>query len=780
MLSSADEERAQASIALTTTAEQRNNEDVDDGQEDDLDARGIVSGDVPGHHPHSSVDENNLWDQLNFHFARQWRRIPSSWTLERDPGIALRHVLTLFGFLSLCIFVFSVPSILFIVSPRAPAPPGTGPDLDEAASTISGKSGAVAADMPRCSEAGVQVLQEFEGNAIDAMVTTMLCQGVLAPFASGLGGGALILVHHKRMPDSIGVSRFYDAREVAPAAVKMQSFQKNITTARFGGLAVAVPGELRGLFKAHSDFGRLPWNKVVEPVIEIAQTAKVGKFLAIKLKQMNETIFSSPSLQKLFTKQVLTKKAQSQQDAAASAELAGVRQVRSNQSYVLRSKSSGGSPSSAGDGGGVADANDKDEHGVSSPKQNLSGDNATYSTELLEEGDDMINEALIATLKTVSKKGANALYINMSDHLAGEVRAAGGVMTAKDIREYTVKVRDVLHSSYQGFSILGASVPSSGGVSVAMALNMVTELQFRKKGRNTSSYHMLIECLKYVFGAAMGLGDPDFVTTAQSQMHRMTSRREAMRRAYRINEKRTFPPQRYASGISTSALEDGTSHVSILDKNGSAVSVTSTINLPFGAGLVSSSSGILFNDQMDAFTTSMTRLNAFDMYPTNENAVSGGKRPVTSMCPTIVMRGKKVYLVVGGSGGPKAISGVLQTLLNVLDFGDPIADAINAPRIHHQLIPNKISLEAANTSTCEETRMLRRSSEGKSKSLRTSGWSYWPSVCQGLKEIGHKLEGPAVHGAVQAVLAPDALSGESDGKMFASSDARRIGKAAAY
>lgn len=218
--------------------------------------------------------------------------------------------------------------------------------------------------------------------------------------------------------------------------------------------------------------------------------------------------------------------------------------------------------------------------------------------------------------------------------------------------------------------------------------------------------------------------------------------------------------------------------MSIVDRNGSAVSVTSSLNLPFGAGLMSASSGVILNDQMDAFTTSLTRVNAYGMYPTRQNAVKGGKRPMTSMCPTIVMRNNRVYLVLGGSGGPKAITGVLQTLINVLDFGDPLADAISAPRIHHQLVPNILSLESVNVTTCESTDALRKPSE--SNQGLTSSYPYWESVCQGLKEVGHQLEGPAMHGAVQAVLVPGALGVETDGKIFAASDHRRIGKAAAY
>lgn len=774
----------EADDVIPLTRVRSRNEPGED-EEEDLDVHGLVSGEQAGDSSRTyraaGHTDDDVWQQLNHHFARLWHRVPASWSVERDPAIAMRHVLTLLGFLSLCIFVFSVPSLLYVISPRAPTPPGTSPPLDEAASTVSGQNGAVAADVPQCSELGVRVLRDLGGNAIDAMVSTVLCQGVLAPFASGLGGGALILIHAKNHPDDIGITRFYDARETAPAAANMAAFSQNATTSRFGGLAVAVPGELRGLYRAHLDFGRLPWRDVVHPVVEIAKDAKIGKFLAVKLQQMNDTILSSPTLSRVFTKKVLTDKGKSQQDAAASAELPGVRRFSVNASasvsaleqsypYYVR-----GVADALSDGSVVADANDKDEHGVT-PRNHTA--NETHVTVLLKEGDEIKNEALVQTLRAIGNHGPDAFYHNMSETLSKEIRDAGGIITAKDIQGYAVKTREVLQSTYQGFTIFGASVPSVGGVSIAMALNMITELEFRRKGRNSVSFQLLAECMKWVFGAAMGLADPDFVQGARWRMRRMLSRREALRRAYSIDWKRTYGPQRYAPRVSTSALDGGTSHISIVDRNGSAVSVTSSINLPFGAGLMSSSSGVVLNDQMDAFTTKPTRLNAYGMYPTTENEVAGGKRPVTSMCPTIVIRGKLVYLVLGGSGGPKAITGVLQTLLNTLDFGDSLGNAISAPRIHHQLVPNVLSLEAANVSTCGMTDALRRPSHTTGSSA--PGRAYWESVCNALKKVGHHLEGPAVHGAVQAVLVPGALKVEENRKIFAASDHRRIGKAAAY
>lgn len=778
-----------------------------------------MTGSSPSQSPSPSITTvDDPWTYLQLRFAHLWHRVPASWSLERDPSIAFRHVMTLVGFISLCIFVFSVPYMLHLISPRAPTPPGTSPPLDEAASTVSGKHGAVAADVAECSKLGVKVLRDLSGNAVDAAIATVLCQGVFAPFASGLGGGAIVLVHSKKSLDDIGVSRMYDAREAAPMKATMEMYNaKNMSSVMYGGLAVAIPGELRGLYRMHIDFGKLPWKEVVMPVVEVAQSAKVGQFLAAKLKSMNDTILTSPSLAKLFTKKVLTSKGKDQQDAAAAAELPGMRrdEVIEASTHLFGRKSTGGhnkNHATTSHNESSVPSKDKGANSAVSPTPSyspsshgkrdsataesgptLSGvdnenDTETHVTQLLAEGDDLKNEALVQTLHSIALHGPDALYHNLSSVIAAEVQTAGGVLTSRDIRSYDVKIRTVVESNYQGFTILGASPPSSGGASIAMALNMITSLSFRKHGRNSVTFRLLVECLKWVFGAAMGLADPSFVPATDWQLRNMLSRREALRRALRIDGEKTYPPSRYAPGVSTSTLQSGTSHVSVVDANGTAVSISSSINLPFGARIASESTGFIYNDAMHAFTTDMTRASAFGLYPTSENSVEPGKRPTTAACPTIVLRGRHVYMALGGSGGPKAITGVLQTMLNILDFGDSLADAISAPRIHHQLVPNVLELEAANGTTCTLTDHLKRPSDVTTGTL-SSGWVYWASVCEALKDVGHRLDAPHLHSAVQAVLVPSAIKDdaeleegeEEEGRtIYAASDHRRIGKAAAY
>lgn len=209
------------------------------------------------------------------------------------------------------------------------------------------------------------------------------------------------------------------------------------------------------------------------------------------------------------------------------------------------------------------------------------------------------------------------------------------------------------------------------------------------------------------------------------------------------------------------------------------MSITSTINLPFGSGVVSG--GVITNNEMDDFSTDSKRPNAFGLYPTKENEIAAGKRPLSSMSPTIAVVGSWPYLVVGGSGGPRIITAVVQTINNVLDFGDTIADAISAPRLHHQLVPNRVQIESANTTTCELFHALQRPSGGNGATGK-GAWQYWPSVCRALKLTGHNVTGPSLDGCVQAVLVPDALSRKTEQpwRIYAASDQRKMGKAAAF
>jgi gamma-glutamyltranspeptidase len=733
----------------------------------------------------SSSPALGVSELLGARFRRAWSALPAADGLERDADVALTNVRLLAGFGALCVFVFSLPTLLAMISPEAAAVvPGTAPRLSEGASVIYGESGAVAADVGVCSKLGVRVLRELGGNAVDAAVSVMLCQGVLSPFASGIGGGCFMLVHFVGNATKRAATEFVDARETAPSGVDKGVYVRNETASRLGGAAVAVPGELRGLELAHRRWGRVSWERLVTPVVELAEEAVVGPMLARRLVQMNETIFASPSLAAVFTKD----------PPKTAASLLG-----------LGGGVASPSPSPSPSPGAVASAElppaaraaaepdpdpvgGKEELGSAlvspAPVANVTpGPVQPAARVLLKEGDKLRNPVLVATLRSIARFGADHVYKDLAQDLADEVRAAGGTLSPKDLRSYRPVLRAPVESFYEGFKVLGGPPPSAGGPSIAMALNILEGLQFHRYGRNGPTYLKLVEAIKYVFAARSKLGDPAFVKSVPKTVSRMLSKRAAMTvRAWMdAGSSKTHDPSHYsADGIVRAAQrESGTAHVSIVDKENNAVSVTSTINLPFGAGFMSAKTGILYNNQMDDFSTAPNRPNAFGLYPSPQNKIEPGKRPLSSMAPTIIMHNNLPYLVIGGSGGPRIITATLQSIVNVIDWGDVLGDALSAPRLHHQLVPNVLWMESVQAETCELYRALQR----PSGTTPGGSWAYWPSVCKALKSSAHNVSGPSLDGCVQAVQVvagrgPDGTAVRR--RVYAASDPRKIGLASAY
>lgn len=756
-----------------------------------------------------------LEEAMSTRFRRAWSSLPGG--LERDPDVAFRNVRLLLGFGALCVFVFLLPTLLTTVSPDAPVVPGSAPQLGDGASTIQGTNGAVAADNGRCSKMGVSVLSDKGGNAVDAAIAVVLCQGVLSPYASGLGGGAFILVHMAANESRAAEQTFLDARETAPKGVDVSKYTHNETASRLGGAAVAIPGELRGLEMAHKRWGSIPWADLVLPVAELAESATVGPMLARRLVQVNETILKSPALSAIFSKEQKLSlleslvsgdgkpKANLTEEAApvgassvspttaadaADAPRPAVRLPPLRTSLTLSERTDPGAEPK----GGKEDIGSAIASPAAAPAPGTSGigNDATTAPPsttgphrvLLKEGDKLRNPQLVETLKNIATRGADYIYVDLAPELASEVQAAGGTLTAEDLNNYAVKERKPIESFYQGLRVLGGPPPSAGGASIAMALNILEGLHFHRFGRNGPTYVKLAEVLKYVFGMRAKLSDPDFSSAVKNFVKKMLSKRTAMtvRSQMEDGSTTTHDPEHYSPGgvVHAAQREAGTSHVSVVDKYNNAVAITSTINLPFGSGVVSDHTGILFNNQMDDFSTSPDRPNAFGLFPSAVNKVVPGKRPLSSMSPTIILHNNAPYLVVGASGGPRIISATLQAILNVIDFGDILGDALSAPRIHHQLIPNVLWMESVVADSCELYRALKRPS-GTSPG---GDWSYWPSVCTALKAAEHNVTGPSLDGCVQAVQIKQSVYGK-DGvagprTILASSDPRKMGLASAY
>ncbi len=313
--------------------------------------------------------------------------------------------------------------------------------------------------------------------------------------------------------------------------------------------------------------------------------------------------------------------------------------------------------------------------------------------EPIAEGATVKRPALAATLAAVAKGGAEAFYRGpVAKKLAAAIKADGGLITADDLAGYATKVRPVVETTWRGQRILSMPPPSSGGAVLIEVLRVLEGDDLDAMGHNSSAYiHRLAEALKHAFAdRARVMGDPDFTPVPVDQLIGDAAR-DRVREAF--DPAHTLARDAYGAPNGLPA-DGGTSHFSVIDRWGNAVALTTTVNTSFGSMYVAGATGVLMNDQMDDFVSKPGVPNAYGLVGRAANAIAPGKRPLSSMTPTIVLKDDKVVLVVGGSGGPTIITGTLQVLLNILAFDmDPLA-AVQAPRIHHQWVPEVLLLES--------------------------------------------------------------------------------------
>ena len=309
---------------------------------------------------------------------------------------------------------------------------------------------------------------------------------------------------------------------------------------------------------------------------------------------------------------------------------------------------------------------------------------------------------LAATLAKLRAGGPGAFYKGpIAAEIVKAVTAAGGVMTAADLAGYTPTERVPLEMTYRGLRVLTMPPPSSGGVALIETLGILDALyptpgDLPKDGPTSQAYlQTLAEAFKHAFAdRARFLGDPDFVTV---DVAKLTSAAYAAELAKRIKPGAVLPSDAYGSLGPTAVppKDGGTTHLAVIDAAGNAVSLTTTVNLSFGAHLVAGKTGIVLNNQMDDFVMQVGVPNAFGLIGNEQNAVAPKKRPLSSMTPTLVMDGDKVKVVVGGAGGPTIITATAEVLLDVVDWKMDAQQAVVAPRIHDQWFPEMLGVEPA-------------------------------------------------------------------------------------
>ena len=490
--------------------------------------------------------------------------------------------------------------------------------------------GMVVSVHPEASKVGAEIMQQG-GNAVDAAVATGFALAVVHPSAGNIGGGGFMLLRKAN-----GEVHFLDFREKAPKAASRNMYldaQGNVIpkASLIGYKAIGVPGSVAGLLYAQQHWGKLTLRAVMEPAIRLARD--------------------------------------------------GVRLTYEEAHSV----------------------HDPDLAEFPDSKRIFQRDGKFY-----EAGDLFRQPELARTLERIAAnpKGNEFYKGAMAKELAAEIQRGGGLITAEDLAEYEVKERQPVRGTYRGYEIISAPPPSSGGITMIEALNILEGYDLGKLGnRSADSIHLTVEAFRRAFfDRAELLGDPDF---SQIPVAQLIDKKYAaawrgsvdMMRASDSKELRR--PAGFGELDRQAALRspymgresNNTTHYSVVDPQGDAVSVTTTLNDSFGSAVTAGKLGFLLNDEMDDFTSKPGVPNGYGLIQGEANAIAPGKRPLSAMAPTIVVKDGKLFMVLGSPGGPRIITTVANILMGVVDYGLDIQQAVNAPRFHHQWEPDQIYIE---------------------------------------------------------------------------------------
>ena len=496
--------------------------------------------------------------------------------------------------------------------------------------------GMVATDEVLGSQAGVEILKRG-GNAVDAAVAVAFALAVVEPAAGNIGGGGFMLI---RLAD--GKATFLDYRETAPGKATRDMYvgkdgKLDAEASVIGFRSVAVPGTVAGLALALKTWGSMKLADVMAPAILLAENGfPISESLAHEFEQ----------------------------------ERKGLQRFASSRHIFLN------------DG------------------------------KMFRPGDTLHQPELAATLKRIARKGATEFYSGETARmLVDDMSRLGGLITLDDLAKYQPKIREVLQAKYESnghaWEVLTSPPPSSGGIAIIEALNMLQSVPL-KGWDDVESVHMVAEVMRRVFAdRAAYLADPDYSNVpvagltdpcyAKEVSATIDSQRASSSKVIKAGNPHTCGAAAHNAPVTQTLVSLGegphTTHFSVVDAAGNAVASTYTLNDSYGSH-ATSSAGFLLNDEMDDFTTQPGVPNAlFGLMQSEANAIAPGHRPLSSMTPTILLRDGKLSFVTGSPGGPTIISATLLSVLDWMRLGMEPQVAIDAPRFHHQWLPDRILME---------------------------------------------------------------------------------------
>ncbi|ECC3554001.1 gamma-glutamyltransferase [Salmonella enterica subsp. salamae] len=360
--------------------------------------------------------------------------------------------------------------------------------------------------------------------------------------------------------------------------------------------------------------------------------------------------------------------------------------------------------------------------------------------EPLKKGDKLVQQDLANSLTMIAENGPDAFYKGeIARQIAQQMQQNGGLITTDDLAAYQAVERTPVSGEYRGYQIFSMPPPSSGGIHIVQILNILENFDMKKYGFGSAdAIQIMAEAEKYAYAdRSEYLGDPDFVNVPWQAL---TSKTYAKSIAGQIDINKAKPSSEIRPGKLAPYESDQTTHFSVVDKDGNAVAVTYTLNTTFGTGIVAGNTGILLNNQMDDFSAKPGVPNVYGLVGGEANAVGPKKRPLSSMSPTIVVKDGKTWLVTGSPGGSRIITTVLQMVVNTIDFGMNVAEATNAPRFHHQWLPDELRVE--------------------------KGFS--PDTLKLLEQKGQKVALKEAMGSTQSIMVGP------DGELYGASDPRSV------
>lgn len=538
-------------------------------------------------------------------------------------------------------------------------------------SPLRTKKAMVVSAHPLASEAGMAMLRKG-GNAVDAAVATTFAISVVEPFSAGIGGGGFLLLHQPKT----GEIKALDFRERAPLKATKNMYldaqgkvRPNLSVN--GYLAAATPGTVAGLYEVHRRYGKLRWQEVVQPAIALAKDGFIlsqqQTWRSIKFyENRKQVILDNPAARAIFTR----------------------------------------------------------------------------NGEFFGPGERLVQSDLGRTLAEIANNPQSFYTGNIARAIASDMTKNGGLITRDDLKSYKPVWRTPICGNFRKAKICSMPPPSSGGVHLLQILNIIGNTDLKSLGwHHPDALHLMVEAMKIAYAdRSQLLGDPDFVKVPvaelislayaqkrrqQINMQRATPSSEVKpadkqtlqqftsnslhypqllqhltpQESLRQQKGRLFPPlpargEGLGVGFQATRYESPeTSHLTVVDEQRNAVSLTFTVNYGFGSGVVVPGTGILLNDEMDDFAAAPGVPNAFGLVGNQANAIAPRKTPLSSMTPTIVTENGRLRMAVGAPGGGTIITQVLQVILNVLEYNMDAGAAVSAPRIHHQWLPDELRVE---------------------------------------------------------------------------------------